>query len=623
MEQKLITREWNDFYTKKNIEALEQVGMQELCKDLTQVEEKKIPIDRNLILQGVKNPLITIYVGFSTRTLFDAMKRKKKLVKYTCIIEPSMEAFKHLIRTEDISDLILSDNVDIIVGDQSERLVNIMFMKLVSPLKSEGMSISTMMDSMECIVDPFQYSKDNMEEANKIAEYIDVAKRQVTLSMGCSSDQFSRFELMIKNINNMFASWNISNCFDKFKDMPTFVLGGGPSLETFIEEYKKNEVYQNGLIIAVDAVLHKLLENGIKPHIVTRCERKLTNIFKGVSKENTEGIYYAAYPWTPPEFFELFEDSFYLFRQNGVCRFTGVSHGNVDGGVSSGNAALELAFRLGSKNIILSGLDLCMKDGQTHVGGTQVEFDINKSKAKWTKIKTNSGKEETTIPVWVRCLNEYAQSIDKHSDKKVKIFNIAYDGAVIPFTEYKPLKELAKLFKNKYDISEILRKNRRKIDDSEKEKFKEILVKAIADLKEFKTEIKICDGLADDGASVANEEIDKMMRIISRDNSTDGYGKICAIRQNQHNFDKLWKNVSDQYELNFRGKFYPKALFNTLIIDVLQLDTYKYENQLARLHNTTTFQDERSFNLYKITQGYTEKVLYYIEKFIELFNKAD
>ena len=163
----------------------------------------------------------------------------------------------------------------------------------------------------------------------------------------------------------------------------------------WIEAYGKNESYKNSLIIAPDAVLYKLIKNNIKPHLVVRCERKYTSIFKGVTKDMTDGIYYCMYPWTPPEFVPLFDDIFYLFRKNGVCLFTGLNHGSIDGGVSSSNACFEMALKLGCKNIVMAGIDLCMIGGKTHTGDTQVEFDINRSKDKWTKVKTNSGKEET------------------------------------------------------------------------------------------------------------------------------------------------------------------------------------------------------------------------------------
>ena len=94
--------------------------------------------------------------------------------------------------------------------------------------------------------------------------------------------------------------------------------------------------------------------------------------------------------------------------------FTNVDHGFVDGGVSSGNAALELAFNLGCKDIFITGIDCATLDGKSHSNGTQVEIDINKGLQKKLMVECNDGKERETIPIWERCLNEYIFSISKH-----------------------------------------------------------------------------------------------------------------------------------------------------------------------------------------------------------------
>jgi hypothetical protein len=338
----------------------------------------------------------------------------------------------------------------------------------------------------------------------------------------------------------------------------------------------------------------------------------------------TKGIYYAAYPWTDPRFFELFDEKFYLFRNNGVCGFTGLKHGRVDGGVSAGNAALEFAILLGCKTIILSGIDLCMPEGKTHVDGTQVEFDINKSKPSWTKIKTNGGTEEDTIPVWTRCLNEYTQSIDKHQQKgkKFTVYNTAERGAVIPLTKYVPMKDVP-IKKGKHDIKGIFAKYQSRFSEKDLASFKEIVQNAITRLTEMKKEVQIADSLADDSRSVAEMETTKIWNIISKEQDLSAYGKINQLRANQANLDKLWVETQRAYELNYRAKMYADKLFNTLILDVLQLDTFVYENQISALVNQTDYADLRAYEYYKITRGFTEKVLYYIDAFLDLFKAAE
>ena len=58
---------------------------------------------------------------------------------------------------------------------------------------------------------------------------------------------------------------------DKFKDYPVISVAAGPSLDKNFHLLK--DIQDKCVIIAADAVLEKLLDNGIRPHIVTCLER--------------------------------------------------------------------------------------------------------------------------------------------------------------------------------------------------------------------------------------------------------------------------------------------------------------------------------------------------------------
>jgi len=608
----------------KNIKAMTALGWDKsgFLEILKKAPERVVPIDKHIIFKGVKNPLVTVFVGFSTKRLVEAIRRKKKEIRHICIIEPDVAVFKHLVATEDISELLSDPTIDFVLGNSGETIIPELFKIFTKPMDAKtGISRTTLIANMEILVDPFSNAaEEHKKRALHTVELVQQTVQQIKLSMGCPDDQFRRFELMIDNKENMYNSWKIKGLYEKFKDTPAIVLGGGPSLDDFIKAYKKDKTLQNSMIIAVDAVLKKLLDNGIRPHIVTRCERKLTNIFEGVKKEDTKGIYYAAYPWTPPEFFELFEDSFYLFRQNGVCLFTKIDHGFVDGGVSSGNAALEIAIVLGCKDIVLSGIDMCKgPKGETHVGGTQVEFNTERSKAKHTEIKTNAGKKAITIPVWERCRKEYMQTIDKWNKKgkKLNVINTATNGAVIPLTTYKKWDELSGIFADNQNIPAMMKKYRAKVTAVEKKRFEEILKEAKKQIKRYLDITNIAEGLAFDAKRTAMREIEKLV-MTSKANTSDAYELIMSLRTNQANLDKLWGNVSDAIDQNFKQKLYPELMFRVLIFDVLQLQLFHYENSTNALLNQTDFVDQRHFIYHNLTRQFMEQVKYYLKMFEEL-----
>lgn len=622
----LLTRSSHEFYLKKNIEAIKASGdtqLLELIKILKDVPIKNVDIDPNVVINGVKNPLCCMYVGFSSKVLYEAIKRKKKLVKYVCIIEPDLGVFKNLLETEDISDLLLDKNVDFVLGITGKELIPTLFRNFTQQMEA-GLTRTAIIQSMESIVDPFQYTTDDMKEkAAEINALIQESTRQLQLSMGCSDDQFRRFELFMENKESMFKAWNIGGLYDKFSEVPAIICGGGPSLDTFISEYKANpDQFKNSIIIAVDAVLYKLLSNGIRPHIVTRCERKYTEIFKGITKDMTKGVYYSAYPWTPPEFFNLFDDYFYLFRQNGVCLSSDVKHSFVDGGVSSGNAALEIAINLGCKNIMFTGIDLGFIDGKSHTEDTQVEFNVENSKDKWLDIPSNDGGKITSIPVWIRCLNEYIQAIDKHHVKgrKFEVYNTSEKGAVIALTKYAKWTDLKDVMKNDNDITKMIELYRSKLPNNIQSKFEEKIQGYLSELKMLKQTVTVANSLASDARRTAEGEIYKLLERIKLE-AEKPYDVIRQLRINQPNLEKLWKGCADAYDQNFRNKCYSNQTFRILIFDVLQLDLFQYENGINSMYNLREFMDERYYDYFKLTRDFTCRVGYYLDKFIELYEK--
>jgi hypothetical protein len=296
----------------------------------------------------------------------------------------------------------------------------------------------------------------------------------------------------------------------------------------------------------------------------------------------------------------------------------------VDGGVSSGNAALELAINLGAKNIHLAGIDMVMVDGRTHTEGTQVEFNIEKSKSKWSEVATNDGSKATTIPVWERCRNEYVQSIDKHRSKGqvFEVINTAAKGAVIPLTTYKTFDQVENVFDKEINITERIETHRKKLTHGEIEAFKKKLVESTKKLKEYLEICKVAEGLAFDSKRTAEREIAKMTKQIYTSSTQYPYDMVRNVRHNQPNLEKLWTGVVEAYDLNFKQKCYNDMLFRVLIFDVLQLNIYQYENQCAQLINNCDFSDERYFQYGIYTRDFLVTVMHYIEMFITLFEGA-
>ncbi len=560
-----------------------------------------------------------VIIGFATRAFVDAARKSKKEICSILIVEPDVRVFHQTLKREYIVDLIQDENIDILVGIPPGELGWHVYKAFTATPKAGPRASKA--QALEFIQDTFVYPVIDGKHHPTVTETIQIvseASKQVYLSMGCASDTFYRWEQTHRNIDTIQNSYQVKSLFDKFKDIPVIVVGGGPSVEDFIKACKEYDLTKKALIICVDASLPRLLREGIRPHMVTRCERKFTTIFQNLKKDDTKDIYYAAYPWTPPEFFELFENKIMLFRDNGVCRWTEYDPGSVNGGVSSGNAALEMAYLFGSQKIFLTGIDLSFIDGKSHVTGTEVEFDLEKSRPKWTEVLANDGSKTTTIPVWNRCLQEYKNAIQKHVDKKAVIYNTSLKGAKIEGTQVLSWKDSLTHFEKELNPLELIKSNLTVHVPEYKTKYEEKRKSAIKLLKEVQYDLmKLFLNLDDSMLSAQREEERVVNQVKTHYDPKDFFHNVKAILGSLGEMYKTpCKTVDD-----FKSKYFSNADFNLLVIDMCLVDIFHTENKLFGLKNVIENEYERLKTyvgyqavLYKLFQVYVDRMLRLLEE---------
>lgn len=557
-----------------------------------------------------------LIIGFATKRVVESALKEHKDIKYVIIIEPEVGVFKQTIRREYIGDVANSKYIELIAGAPLNELPAILYKQFC---KQDALgSRIPYSQGVQIIIDPFAYPNQENGEPHLVAKEIiritKEAQHQVILSMGCASDSYSRWEQTVRNKENIKSAYACKSLFGKFQDVPAIVVGGGPSTETFIKAYKEYNLKDKALILACDAALPRLQREEIKPHIVTRCERKLTTIFNKVRKAELDDVFYAAYTWTPPEFFNLFKEKMIMYRGNGINHWTEVDHGEVNGGVSAANAALELACMMGCQTIFMTGIDLCFIGEKSHMSGTEVEFDIEKSKPKWKKIPGNSG-EVTTIPVWYRCLQEYGLTTAKH--QKVKFFNTSLEGAKINGTEVMAWNGVAEKLTKKFDVVDIIRSNIQKPPPSVDldKKFKD----AISFLKEVQQDLTKLFLFIEDAMAMGAREEQRCTRQLG--------GGYMDPKPFFDMTEAVQKSLMDVYKepmrqiVQFRSKWYPKRLFCQLVLDICAIDFYmtetrelKYKGEISRGYERLKQNIANNMSFLKLLDFYVEKQLSLFEK---------
>jgi hypothetical protein len=166
--------------------------------------------------------------------------------------------------------------------------------------------------------------------------------------------------------------------FKKFAGRPAVCVSAGPSLDKNFTLLK--DIQDKCLIIAADAVLGKLLENGIKPHIVTSLERVIATyrlFFSGVVEKfryECRDILLVAQslcvPWTSGRWpgpcclvykEEVVLDSWFA---GGILGGAGLTSG-----ISVAHMNYSLAHYAGASSIAIIGQDLAFgEDGSSHSG---------------------------------------------------------------------------------------------------------------------------------------------------------------------------------------------------------------------------------------------------------------
>jgi hypothetical protein len=199
----------------------------------------------------------------------------------------------------------------------------------------------------------------------------------------------------------------------KYEGRPAVLVSAGPSLDKNFMLLK--DIQDKCVIIAADAILKKLLENGIKPHIVTSLERVMVtyDLYYAEPVERfhneCEDILLVAQSLCVPWISGRWPGPFSLVSKQDVMMdewFTsGVLGGtSVISGISVAHLNYSLAHYLGASHIAIIGQDLAFgDDGSTHAGsvnGTRKGGDRSGA----MEIPGSLGGKVRTLEIWVSFL---------------------------------------------------------------------------------------------------------------------------------------------------------------------------------------------------------------------------
>jgi len=285
------------------------------------------------------------------------------------------------------------------------------------------------------IMSPYYDTFTNLiQETNHL--FIEAIHHTIVLAGNDAKDALIGLKHHVTNMTFIPTTPPLYDLLDKDKTTDVAVLvSTGPSLGKQLESLKKIVPYVT--IFAVDASLPILIQNGIKPDVITSIERvSLTaRFFKAVPKEKMHGIVTVLSSLQHVDVINSVQggQTIMSIRPLGYMRLTGPKEwGYIGIGMSAANMAYELIYHSKFKTCILIGQDLAYaKDGKSHASGHVFgESEVKQSDLDgWTTAYGGQGKVKTTA-VWNMFRGFFEKDIEEAKDRMLTI-NATEGGAQI------------------------------------------------------------------------------------------------------------------------------------------------------------------------------------------------
>ncbi len=313
-------------------------------------------------LLEVEDPCDTLIIlglgcGYVAREAIRRYPGKNKL-----IIEPSREVFSEVIETADISDILTSRNVSLLLTNDYARVVNEMIY-----LFDQAVIYNVQYVQLSGYLRLFKDLWDKIQQ-----EYVRfVSDRVVNLR---TINKFNDIWVLnyFRNLRSFEHSSNL-NCFhNQFKDMPALLISGGPSLTEALPMLKA--LQDKAVLAAAGSTITPLLKAGIVPHVMLGIDggQDMSEVFNQVERDDILFAYVMSLHYDgveryqgPKVYLRTNVEKNTLFLEKKIK----ISTPELLAGGSVANVTLDFLMKLGCNPIIMVGQDLAYTNNLTRAEG--------------------------------------------------------------------------------------------------------------------------------------------------------------------------------------------------------------------------------------------------------------
>lgn len=404
---------------------------------------------------------------------FEYIKSLRKMTgKYNpmLLIEPNPCIFRKIIEYVDLSEIIDVSRMWIVLGGLNDNIIY--------DFLGGAIDYGKMFHVQRCCM-PGYYDV----YSEKWNELVKILKQTFELLIMDRNTQIQFGEEfignMLANYRDFTDNYSINKLVKRFSegndltDVPAIIVSAGPSLSKNVKELKRAK--NKAFIIAVDAALKVLYENGIKPDIaVTVDPHKPLHLFLYpgfsdvpllVCQQSNKSI------WNihNNKRFYFGEDNSYM--DDVYRKLKNENLLLLETGGSVANNAFSFAQMLGIKNIILVGQDLGFTDNKFHaLANGDSEADIFEKKGKiYVKVDSIDGGKIWTDKAMEMYIKWFEKQIVRYPE--LNVIDATEGGALISGTSIVSLVQAIDSYcKKEINIEAIITDIDKEFSDNERDK---------------------------------------------------------------------------------------------------------------------------------------------------------
>lgn len=430
-----------------------------------------------------KADIIVVY-GFGLGYHVEILAQRLNKHQQVFIVEPTDGPGVLALKTRDLKKLLSNSQVHLLITD-SPKIASSLFNAIIDIKRDSEFSFYFFAPQDRLYRELFK------EIHQSLVDVVDFSRMQESTMKEIG---FDVLESSLLNLKSYLNNPGIKETFEKFKNVPAFIIAAGPSLNKNVDLLKK--VKDKGIIIAVGTAVRTLQLHGVEPDIVIAIDPQIPNydIFKDLTFKDTM---LALDLQTNYKILDKFNERKFMFTgiNNPIKGWLNPFHEDNESVLISGgsvaNTACCLAHRMGCDPIVFVGQDLCLaEDGHTHAFGTVYEKDKLETE-KFMLVDGNNGGKVRTLTHWYCFLQWFENFIKSNSVRKY--INATEGGARIKGTEILSLNQvISKYCNTKIEVQKELLTiwNKSQANDLVNTKAVEMLEEKIKELDNICNKIK-------------------------------------------------------------------------------------------------------------------------------------